>query len=608
LAEAQDLGAMCGTLKVPLDRKDPRRERIKIYFELYLHTNPGPAESALIGNPGGPGLGTTQLRAPALILFAQNLDVHDLLLIDDRGRGLSSTIDCEELQHGTAPFALAEADCAAQLGDADSRYGTGDVAMDIDAVRAALGYDKVDFLGQSYGGMDATAYATRFGQHLRSIVLDAPGGTPLLRAFLRDSESARATRREVRLVCLHSPTCSADHPNPGNDWEELIQAIRAKPVRGRAYDGNGNLVEVRVDEAALLYMASWNVTGNFVNVGELLAAGEALAQDDPTPLLRLGAEITPLVTDYGDPTVFSQGAHSATYCVDAYQPWDWSAPISERKRQFAEAVEGLPFDYFAPFSKAAGTSLQVSLNTQCLWWEKPTPPSPVTPPHPIYPNVPTLVLGGDLDTIVPLEEVRRVAAQFPRSTFVPVAGAGHVTIFSQCSANLQAQFFESLQVGDTTCTTTPETVWPALGRFPLRAADARPAEIDPDANNQICKEERKVVTVAVQTALDTLKRASIGGGTGAGLRAGTFESSFDDNGNQLTTLVNCAFAKDVTVNGTVLWGADFSLSADLWVSGPGTAGGTLHIEGVWQAPGPVGNFKVSGTLGGRHAGVLVPEA
>jgi pimeloyl-ACP methyl ester carboxylesterase len=45
--------------------------------------------------------------------------------------------------------------------------------MDTDAVRAALGYDKVDYWGSSYGGEDVTAYATRFGQHLRSIALDA---------------------------------------------------------------------------------------------------------------------------------------------------------------------------------------------------------------------------------------------------------------------------------------------------------------------------------------------------------------------------------------------------------------------------------------------------
>jgi len=147
--EAQDLGAMCGTFPVPLDRRHPKENKINIYFEVYLHTNPGPAESAILFNDGGPGLGTTILRVDALALLGQNLDAHDLLLIDDRGRGLSAPIDCQELQHGLADLPQAETDCAAQLGDAASWYGTGDVAMDTDAVRAALGYEKVDYVSAS---------------------------------------------------------------------------------------------------------------------------------------------------------------------------------------------------------------------------------------------------------------------------------------------------------------------------------------------------------------------------------------------------------------------------------------------------------------------------
>jgi hypothetical protein len=48
--------------------------------------------------------------------------------------------------------------------------------------------------------------------------------------------------------------------------------------------------------------------------------------------------------------------------------------------------------------------------------------------------------------------------------------------------------------------------------------------------------------------------------------------------------------------------------ADLTVSGTGTSGGTLHVEGGWLVPGPVGNFTVTGTLGGKQVAVLVPEA
>lgn len=381
-------------------------------------------------------------------------------------------------------------------------------------------------------------------------------------------------------------------------------------MRGRAYDASGNLVRVALEEAALLYLAI-NQTGSFyiVSTGELLAAGDSLSRGDGAPLLRLGAEFTPLVTDYGAPTIYSQGDYFATMCVDAHEPWDWSESIPDREMQLADAASELPSDHFAPFSDATGTSLEVSFEKQCLWWQKPTPSSPVTPDNPIYPNVPTLVLDGDIDTIVPMEEVQQVAALFPGSTFVSVAEAPHVAAYwTQCAANIESQFLETLQVGDTSCAQTPETVWPAVGRFPLFARDARAAEIDRSGNNEIDLAERKVVTVAVATVTDALKRASIGSGNGVGLRAGTFQSTVDANGNQTTVLTSCAFAKDVTVSGSVMWGGDKSFVADLTVNGSGTAGGTLHVEGTWEAPGPVGNFKISGILGGDAVAVLVPEA
>ena len=179
---------------------------------------------------------------------------------------------------------------------------------------------------------------------------------------------------------------------------------------------------------------------------------------------------------------------------------------------------------------------------------------------------------------------------------------------SQCGTNLITNLIETLQIGDTSCLETPELIFPALGRFPLVAAEARPAEIDPGEGNEIGIPERKVVTVAVATAIDALKRSTIGSGNGVGLRSGTFQSSLDMNGNQTTTLTNCVFATDVTINGSLVWGADRSFVADVIVSGSGTAGGNLHIAGTWEASGPVGKFKISGMLGGRRVAALVPEA
>jgi pimeloyl-ACP methyl ester carboxylesterase len=343
LPDAAALGAVCGYVKVPLDRNQPHKTKISIYFELYPHTGGGPAESAILVNFGGPGPATSANRGEALYVFGPNLDTHDILLIDDRGRGLSGTINCNELQHGIGPLDQEIADCAAQLLNGASRYGTGDIAQDTDAVRAALGYDKVDYYGGSYGGADVTAYATRFGNHLRSIVLDAPYGTPALEQFLFESNRTHAEPRRISLQCSRSPNCSPDHPFPLLELNALIWTVRSHPVEGDAYDAGGNLKHVRVDESAVLNYMIDNATGIFTSTGELLAAAESLWHGDSRPLLRLGAEgYFPLTGDSGDPTIYSAGAGLATACVDAELPWNWSAPVPERMEQYAEAVSDLP--------------------------------------------------------------------------------------------------------------------------------------------------------------------------------------------------------------------------------------------------------------------------
>jgi hypothetical protein len=87
------------------------------------------------------------------------------------------------------------------------------------------------------------------------------------------------------------------------------------------------------------------------------------------------------------------------------------------------------------------------------------------------------------------------------------------------------------------------------------------------------------MTVAVATATDAMHRSIIGFGDEVGLRAGTFHTEYGDTA-WTTTLTNCAFAKDAIVNGTVTWEVFGSFVVDLTVSGSGTAGGTLHLEGT----------------------------
>jgi hypothetical protein len=116
--------------------------------------------------------------------------------------------------------------------------------------------------------------------------------------------------------------------------------------------------------------------------------------------------------------------------------------------------------------------------------------------------------------------------------------------------------------------------------------------------------------VAVATAVDAIQRSIINNnnGNGFGLRGGTFHTDYLPTGWTIT-LKDCAFAKDLIVNGTIQWYGDNSLDAELTVSGTGTAGGTLSVKGGWLVfGGPLGNFSVTGTLGEKQVAVLVPEA
>ena len=613
-AEAQALGAACGKLPVPLFETGTS-PTINIYFEFYLHTAPGPAVSAIFGNPGGPGLTTTGLRSLDLSLYGASLDMHDFVLFDDRGRGSSAAINCSDLQHGTAPFDMAVAECAAQLDAGASAYGTGAIADDAEALRAALGYDKIDYLGVSYGGEDATAYATRYGSHLRSILLDAPAGSPYLPAFAADRGSTSSIPRAIELGCQRSPTCRVDHPDPDSELFALIQSIHNDPLIGTGNNAFGVPTPVKMDEGSLAALLTAGTgppfgpagSGGYVDDNEVLAAARAYAQGDSVPLLRIGAEgIIPLSIDYGDPTFFSEGDFLATQCIDMTEPYNWRNSVSRRTAELNDAISDLPLGYFSPFTNDVARYPIFAFEEQCLNWQRPTPRDPVLPPRPVFPDVPVLVLHGDMDAQISTEQDQAIAEQFPHGTFIQVASSGHVTSgFGQCGINISNHFLETLQPGDTSCAETSETVWPAVGRFPLFAIYALPAT--PASGNHGTVHDLKVVSVAVATMRDALQRTTLGSTGGVGLRGGTWTDTVGAT-SQVITLSGCLFSEDVSISGTITYGFDTSVSASLSVTRSGEASGTLNVTGAFLHTGPVGNFSVTGSIGGRQIAALVPEA
>ena len=96
---------------------------------------------------------------------------------------------------------------------------------DLDTVRRALGVDKINLIGVSYGTRVAQQYAARHPQHTRAIVLDGVAPNELVVG----GEFARTFERALDLQiaqCRQRPQCRQRFP------QDLRAQLRARGFRG----------------------------------------------------------------------------------------------------------------------------------------------------------------------------------------------------------------------------------------------------------------------------------------------------------------------------------------------------------------------------------------
>lgn len=581
----------CGQVLVPLDRSNPGGATVGISFVVFKHTDASkPAAGTIFVTAGGPGYSAiNNTQAQYRQLFGPLLSSRDLVLIDQRGVGQSSAIDCEPLQKENTEIYSAVARCGRQLGAASDLYGSADVARDVDAVRAALGIEKFDYYGGSFAAMDIQAYAARFPGHLRSVVLDSPTVLSVEGPWFA-AEAAQSVSA-VRLVCGRSASCSARNHHPVADLRWLIHRLRSKPVKGIGRDATGAKHHLTVTEGRLARLLQSDA-GGYVVQGEIAAAAKALRHRDSAPLLRLAAENDfPLFHgDPSDPTLFSVGDNIARFCTDQSFQWDKQASLEKRRTQFDAARATLAPNTFSPFS--VGAWVQPAplgfLPDPCIGWPAPTHSgeAPV-PAGTVTPGVPALILTGDLDLSVPPAESAQASKQFPQSTIVELAGSGHGTAFNarfMCAGTIINHFLDQLNAGDTRCAKKPKQAFPGVGSFPHRAGHS-PA---------------RIARTATATILDVLKRGFLGAAPrGVGLRGGTFTTKQSHSGLSVR-LEGVRFAEDLPVSGKAVYTGFRKLDATLSVPG-----GTIRVRGVWGSEGAT-RLKVTGKLHGQIIALSVP--
>jgi pimeloyl-ACP methyl ester carboxylesterase len=561
---------------------------IPVYFEFYPHAGAGPAAGTLVAAEGGPGYPTTDSRGEYLGLFGPLRDRYDVLLMDYRGTGRSGAIDCKPLQDAPALTIADIGSCGRWLGERAPLYATALAADDLAALLTALGIARIGLYGNSYGTYVAQIFAQRHGDMLRALVLDA--------ADPEDGEDdawavhyAPAMRDKFNLACARSPACAAI---PGDSMAHIAPALallRSQPFAARAHTGDGSELAFTADATALA-IVMFGSSPPYASVRETDAAARAFVAGDQAPLLRLMAETLSSV-DLRDathaPVVSSEGLAAAVTCHDAPQIFDMHLPPAARAKQrdalIAKREREAP-DTYAPFTIAEfrRMPLDYAFIDQCVDW--PAIPSNAPPAMAIaagarYPDVPVLVVSGELDNMTPVADGAEAAAHFLRARHLIVANGFHDNAQphsrSECGEVIVRRFLDTLETGDEGCAAAAPPVR-LVPRFARQAGELDAASAG--AGNQAGEGARRTVTAALLTCEDVIARArDNGAGHGVGLRGGSFTVRRVGEGYRIT-LEGVRWTEDVALSGHIDW--------------PGRTG-TVHAQVTLNSPQGPGTLELS---------------
>jgi pimeloyl-ACP methyl ester carboxylesterase len=535
-----------------------------------------PSLGVLVALAGGPGQAAVPFAGQFAAVLKAGLDRRDLVVFDQRGTGRSGFLSCPSL-NGGGSLAGAVQQCADALGPAREFYTTRDTVEDIEALRQALGVERIALYGVSYGTHVALAYAWRYREHAELLLLDSV--VPLVDDDPLGLRGYAAGRRVLRDICAVG--CDGITSDPVRDMARLAKRWQRHRLRGPVTVPDGTPIKLTLTPLhlqALLEAAGQDP----ILRAELPADVRSTLRGDTAPILRavgrLISDSTPLGSDS------SRALNLATTCAEISWPWQRGVPPAKRYAQGQGAIAATPESAFSPFDRRRPLA-QLS-HLPCLFWPQ-SPEAPTVLGGP-FPSVPALLLAGVDDLTTPLEDARGVARQLPGARLLEVPETGHSVLgteLSGCASRQVGRFFAGASIGRC----------PPTRLF-------RPAPVAPTALSQIKvlpprirgKRGRTMTAViltlrdAARSALEPVLQGDLTGSTGQGLRGGTFHGTPD----KLT------LDRVVYVPGVVISGRATVHGVTVSVSGGAAAHGRLTIK----------NDRVSGRLDGLPVNAVLVSA
>jgi pimeloyl-ACP methyl ester carboxylesterase len=410
-----------------------------------------PARSAKPREPifilaGGPGQAATSLAAA---FASASPEDHDMVFMDVRGTGTGHALDCafggsdEQPEKYLEPYLAPGSDFAAcrdalqQRADL-TQYTTPIAMRDVDELRQAMGYEKINLDAGSYGTRAALTYIRMFGDHVHAAVLN--GMVPFEnRAPLYHAAAAQRAFDMLVGECAAEARCRAAYPNLSQDLREVMERLRVEPARVNVpHPVTGAPLEVRL-----------TASGFADALRVMLYSGDS-GRTVPLLLQRAKAgDLVPFaVAAIRSSRGFKQGVR--TGLLLSFTCTEDVARI--RPDEIARETAG----------SFIGDQRVRSQVEACAVWPKGDLPKNYHAP--IKSDVPVLIVSGNLDPVTPPMWGEIGLRSFPKGVHVVVPG-GH-TPFNSCVASLARQLYLSgttagLDTGCVSKITAPPFAMPA---------------------------------------------------------------------------------------------------------------------------------------------------
>jgi len=430
------LAAECGVLKVPEDPHEPSGRQIALHVTRVAAISRRKQPDPLFVLAGGPGAAAGAFYATVAGAFARILRERDIVLVDQRGTGGSNALECPDsgdlLGHASkAEIEESTRACLRSLAArADVAYYTTSLAVqDLEQVRAALNYGRINLYGASYGTRVAQQYLRHFEARTRSVILDGvvPVAQPVGPATAIDAEAALA---DILRRCAADAACRERFGDPAADYHAVRAALRLNTVPISVRDpstGDDRSFEFGGDHlASVLRLLSYTSESAALLPLVLHAAA---AHEDYAPL---AAQY--LLVERAYAQSIAVGMHNSVVCSEDV-PLFGTYPI-ERARLAATYL---------------GTRQLDGLESVCRVW----PRGPVDSDlhAPLASGVPALLLSGSDDPVTPPAGAQKAARAFTHHLEVVLEGFGHGQLTAPCVDRVMAQFVAraSVEALDVSC-------------------------------------------------------------------------------------------------------------------------------------------------------------